>query len=65
MFSYLFAIQQNGSHGNTILKLKKFSPLKSLFEVNLNQITSLVFRLTGSTTTASTFVIFEERSNLR
>ena len=46
------------------LKLNKFSSLKFLFDVNLNQIISLVFHLTGSTTTASAFAIFEERSNL-
>ena len=61
----LFAIERNGSYGNAALKLKKVSPLKSLFEVNLNQINSLAFRLTGSTTTASVFAIFEERSNLQ
>ena len=49
----LFAIDRNGSYSNVTLKLNKFSPLKSLFGVNLNQINSLVFRLTGSTTTAS------------
>ena len=54
------------SYGNTALKLKKFSPLKSLFEMNLNQMTlnALVFHLTDSTTIAFAFAISEERSNL-
>ena len=57
-FSYL-PLSEMGHMAN------KFSPQKSLFEVNLKQINSLVFRLTGSTTTASAFAIFEERSNLQ
>ena len=58
----LFAIERNGSYGNAALTLKKFSLLKSLFEVNLNQTNSLIFLLTGSTTTASAFAILKERS---
>ena len=63
----LFAIERNGSYGNAALKLRKFSLLKSLIEINLKQMTinSLVFRLTGSTTIASAYALSEERSNLQ
>ena len=46
----------------------RFSLLKSLFEISLNQMTmmnSLVFYLTGSTTVTSALAISEERSNLQ
>ena len=59
--SYL-PLSEMGHMAMLHLNFKKFSQLKGLFEVNLNQTNSLIFRLTGSTTTASAFAIFEERS---
>ena len=44
----LFAMERNGLYGNAALILTKFSLLKSIFEVNLHQINSLVFRPTAS-----------------
>ena len=63
----LFAIHRNGSLHNAALELRSFYLLKSLSAINLNQITitSLVFRLTGSTTIASAFAISEVSSNLQ